>query len=66
MFENREPVLKYFEEISQIPRGSENEEGIADYIVSFAIKRDLSYKACQSWLRASLQCYAPGTYGYGL
>lgn len=44
MFENREPVLKYFEEISQIPRGSENEEGIADYIVSFAIKRDLSYK----------------------
>lgn len=29
-------VFKYFEEISQIPRGSGNEKGISDYLVSFA------------------------------
>lgn len=29
-------VFKYFEEISEIPRGSGNERGISDYLVSFA------------------------------
>lgn len=35
---NLEPnlVFYYFEEISQIPRGSGNEKGISDYLVSFA------------------------------
>ena len=28
-------VLKYFEEISQIPRGSGNEKGISDFLVNF-------------------------------
>ena len=36
-----EVVLGYFEEISAIPRGSGNEEGIANYLVDFAKKRDL-------------------------
>jgi len=34
-------VFKYFEEISQIPRGSANEKGISDYLVSFAKAHDL-------------------------
>ncbi|MGL4570045.1 MAG: aminoacyl-histidine dipeptidase [Clostridium sp.] len=38
VLENLQPqlVFKYFEEISQIPRGSGNERGISDYLVSFA------------------------------
>ena len=34
-------VLRYFEEISKIPRGSGNEKQISDYIVNFAKKRGL-------------------------
>ena len=34
-------VFKYFEEISSIPRGSENEKGISDYLVSFAKEHNL-------------------------
>lgn len=37
-------VLRYFEEISKIPRGSGNEKQISDYIVDFARKRDLWVK----------------------
>ena len=33
----------YFEEISKIPRGSRNEEGIADYIVELAKAHSLDY-----------------------
>ena len=29
-------VFKYFEEISQIPRGSGNEKQISDFLVNFA------------------------------
>ncbi len=36
-------MFGYFEEISAIPRGSGNESGIADYLVSFAEKRGLQY-----------------------
>jgi dipeptidase D len=34
-------VFKYFEEISQIPRGSGNEKGISDYLVNFAKSHNL-------------------------
>lgn len=34
-------VFKYFEEISQIPRGSGNEKAISDYLVNFAKERNL-------------------------
>ena len=34
-------VLKYFEEISKIPRGSGNEKQISDFIVNFAKERNL-------------------------
>lgn len=34
-------VFKYFEELSQIPRGSGNEKAISDYLVNFAKKLNL-------------------------
>ncbi len=36
-------LFHFFEEISSIPRGSGNEKGISDYLVDFAIKRNLEY-----------------------
>lgn len=43
VLENLEPknVMKYFEEISRIPRGSKNEKEISDFLVKFAKDRDL-------------------------
>jgi dipeptidase D len=38
-----EKVLHYFEEICQIPHGSGNLDGISQYLVDFAKKRNLSY-----------------------
>ena len=37
------PIYRYFEEISAIPRGSGNEEGISSYLAAFAEKRGLKY-----------------------
>ena len=36
-------LLRYFEEISAIPRASGHEEGIAEYLVAFAQEKGLSY-----------------------
>ncbi len=36
--------LKFFEEFSKIPHGSENTSGIADYLCEFAKKRGLYYR----------------------
>lgn len=36
-----EKVMRFFEEISMIPRGSGNEKGISDYLKNFAIERGL-------------------------
>ncbi len=36
-------VIKYFRQISMIPRGSGNEKGISDYLVTFAKTHGLSY-----------------------
>ena len=36
-------VFYFFEQISQIPRESGNEEGVADYLVRFASERGLFY-----------------------
>ncbi|MCR4611194.1 MAG: aminoacyl-histidine dipeptidase [Lachnospiraceae bacterium] len=43
MLENLYPneVFKYFEEISNIPRGTYNEKAISDYLVAFAKERNL-------------------------
>jgi dipeptidase D len=36
-------VFKYFEKLSQIPRGSGNEKEVSDYLVSFAKEHNLEY-----------------------
>lgn len=36
-------IFKYFEEISEIPRGSGNMQAISDYLVSFAKEHNLEY-----------------------
>jgi dipeptidase D len=41
-YENN-PALKYFKEISAIPRSSKNEKAIADYLVGFAEQRGLEF-----------------------
>ena len=40
-----EKVFGFFEEITQIPHGSYNLEGIRDYLISFAKDRNLKYTA---------------------
>ncbi|WP_036729016.1 aminoacyl-histidine dipeptidase [Peptoniphilus mikwangii] len=42
-------VFKYFEEISQIPRGSGNEKAISDYLVKFAKERNLEVLQDESY-----------------
>ena len=41
--EEPKEVIKFFKEISDIPRESGNEEGIRDYLVNFAKERSLEY-----------------------
>ena len=36
-------VYRFFEEISQVPRGSFHEEKISDYLEEFAKERNLQY-----------------------
>jgi len=50
-------VLKHFEAISQIPRGSGNEKAVSDYIAKFA--RDLGHETVQDNLY-NLIIYKPG------
>lgn len=40
-----EKVFGYFEEITQIPHGSYNLEGIREYLIAFAKKNDIEYTA---------------------
>ena len=53
-------VLKIFEDISKIPRGSGNEKGISDYLMAFAKERGLEAK--QDAL-LNVVIYKPGTSG---
>lgn len=43
-----ERVFHYFREISKIPRGSNNEQAIADYLVAFAKERGLEVRRCDT------------------
>lgn len=45
VLKNLQPVdvFKYFEKLSQIPRGSGNEKEVSDYLVSFAKDNNLEY-----------------------
>lgn len=63
ILQNLEPkkVFKYFEEISQIPRGSGNEKGISDYLVSVAKKLNLQVIQDEA---LNVIIKKPGTKGY--
>jgi len=56
-----EPVFRYFEEISRIPRGSGNTKAISDYLVGFAAEHGLRYvqEPC-----GNVIMYADATPGY--
>jgi dipeptidase D len=57
----KEPVLRFFSEISRIPRGSGNEKAVSDYLVGFAKSRNLEViqdKALNVIIKK------PGTIGY--
>ena len=63
ILQNVEPkiVFSYFEEISQIPRGSGNEKAISDYLVKFA--KDLNLEVIQDDV-LNVIIKKPGTKGY--
>ena len=63
ILQNIEPtiVFSYFEEISQIPRGSGNEKAISDYLVKFA--KDLNLEVIQDEV-LNVIIKKPGTKGY--
>lgn len=70
MFENHtyvtkglkpEKVFKYFEEISQIPRGSHNEKAISDYLVAFG--KSLGLETIQDEVM-NVIIKKPGSAGY--
>ncbi|NLK39492.1 MAG: aminoacyl-histidine dipeptidase [Clostridiales bacterium] len=54
-------LFRYFEEISAIPRGSFNEEKIADYLCNFAKKHELSFYR-DEWQNVLIT--RPATAGY--
>ncbi|SHJ61534.1 aminoacyl-histidine dipeptidase [Tepidibacter formicigenes] len=54
-------VFKYFEEMSQIPRGSGNEKAISDYLVSFAKNHNLDVIQDEA---LNVIIKKPGTKGY--
>ena len=53
--------MRYFEEISSIPRGTYNEKGISDYLVNFAKKHDLKYFQDDMY---NVIIYKEGSQGY--
>lgn len=42
-------IFTYFEEISNVPRGSRHNEKISAYLVDFARKRGLEYRADEAY-----------------
>ncbi|KPU45746.1 cytosol non-specific dipeptidase [Oxobacter pfennigii] len=56
-----EPVFKFFQEISSIPRGSGNEKAISDYMVEFARARNLH---CIQDEALNIIIKKPGNFGY--
>lgn len=63
ILQNLQPkkVFQYFEEISQIPRGSGNEKAISDYLVSVAKKLNLEVYQDEA---LNVIIKKPGTKGY--
>lgn len=58
---NPSDVFNYFEELTKIPRGSGNEKGVSDYLVSFAKKNKLEVIQDKA---DNIIIKKPGTKGY--
>ena len=69
---NPNRVFYYFEEISNIPRGSYNTKAVSDYCVAVAeglgltVRQDAWNNVVIQRLRAGTDSDAAGTSGYGL
>lgn len=61
--DNLEPksVFHFFEEITQIPHGSDNVQGISNYLVKFAKDRNLEYIQDDTW---NVIIFGPASEGY--
>ena len=57
----KEPIFRYFEQISKIPRESGNEKAISDYLVSFAKEKKLEVLQDEAM---NVIIKKPGTKGY--
>lgn len=57
---SEKPIQRYFEEISQIPRETEHEEMISDYIIKFAKDRNLWYRRDELWNVLVKKTASPG------
>ena len=42
-------IMDFFDTLTQIPRGSENEKGVSDWVVQFAKDRGLEYHQDDLW-----------------
>ena len=54
-------IMDFFDTLTQIPRGSENEKGVSDWVVQFAKDRGLEYHQDDLWC---VLVRKPGTPGY--
>ena len=54
-------IMDFFDILTQIPRGSENEKGVSDWVVQFAKDRGLEYHQDELW---SVLVRKPGSPGY--
>lgn len=61
VLDQNQAIMRYFEEISSIPRGTYNEKGISDYLVNFAKKHDLKYFQDDMY---NVIIYKEGSQGY--
>ena len=74
ILQNLEPkaVFQYFEEISNIPRGSGNEKGISDYLLNFGKELGLESIKCYyketryARIRECTNSNYSRSYGYGV
>lgn len=53
-------IFRYFSEISKIPRGSGNEKGISEYLVSFAKEHQLEYTQDEAYNVIMIKPATPG------
>src|SRR5690349_2599267 len=54
-------IMDFFDTLTQIPRGSENEKGVSDWVVQFAKDRGLEYHQDELW---SVLVRKPASPGY--